>query len=141
MFDPETGKRTPCTVLQLDRVQVVAHKTRAKNGYTAVCVGHGWRKPKNVPNAMLGVFANAKYINDQGRTVGLSPKREIREFRVKDENCLLPIGETISARWFQEGQFVDTRAKTKGHGFTGVCCGAHFKRRLCLPMLIILNRS
>ncbi|KAJ5715003.1 Translation elongation/initiation factor/Ribosomal beta-barrel [Penicillium malachiteum] len=110
IFDPETGKRTSCTVLQLDRVEVLSHKTRQKHGYFAVQVGAGWRHPSNVTKAMLGHFA----------ANGLSPKRDIFEFRVKDESGLLPVGESIPASWFQLGQYVDARSNTKGKGFAGV---------------------
>src|ERR1700733_4720184 len=65
IYDPETGKRTPCTVLQLDRVQVVSHKTRKKHGYYAVCVGSGWKSTKNITKPMLGHFS----------VQGVSPKR------------------------------------------------------------------
>ena len=108
-YDPETGKRTPCTVLQLDRVQVVSHKTREKNGYYAVQVGSGWKHPSNVTRPLLGHFAGA----------GVSPKRHLVEFRVKDEKGLLPIGQTIGPEWFLEGQFVDARANCRGMGFEG----------------------
>lgn len=110
VFDPETGKRTPCTVLQLDRVEVVSHKTRQKHGYFAVQVGSGWKHPSNMTKSLLGHFS----VN------GLSPKRHVFEFRVKDESGLLPVGQSIHANWFQEGQYVDARSNTKGKGFAGV---------------------
>lgn len=110
MFDPETGKRTACTVLQLDRVEVVSHKTRQKHGYFAVQVGSGWKHPSNMTKSLLGHFS----VN------GLSPKRHVFEFRVKDESGLLPVGQSIHANWFQEGQYVDARSNTKGKGFAGV---------------------
>ncbi|KAJ5653477.1 Translation elongation/initiation factor/Ribosomalbeta-barrel [Penicillium lividum] len=110
VFDPETGKRTPCTVLQMDRVEVVSHKTRQKHGYYAVQIGSGWKHPSNVTKSLLGHFS----------ANGLSPKRHVFEFRVKDESGLLPVGQSVSADWFQEGQFVDARSNTKGKGFAGV---------------------
>ncbi|KAL3422457.1 54S ribosomal protein L9, mitochondrial [Phlyctema vagabunda] len=109
MYDPESGKRTACTVLQLDRAQVVHHKTRERNGYFAVAVGSGWKHPSNVTRPLLGHFAGA----------GVSPKRHLTEFRVKNEAGLLPVGTTIQADWFLEGQFVDTRSDSKGQGFAG----------------------
>lgn len=109
IFDQESGKRIPCTVLQLDRVEVLSHKTVKKHGYFAVQVAAGWKHPGNVNNALLGHFS----VN------GLSPKRHIFEFRVKDKAGLLPIGQSIEAGWFQEGQYVDTRSHTKGKGFAG----------------------
>jgi large subunit ribosomal protein L3 len=110
IYDPETGKRIPCTVLQLDRVQVVAHKTAEKHGYFAVQVGAGWKKPNRVTRALLGHFS----------TAGVAPKRYVQEFRVRDSTGLLDVGEEITADWFQEGQFIDARSNTKGKGFAGV---------------------
>lgn len=110
IFDTETGQRIPCTVLQLDGVQVVAHKTRKQHGYWAVCVGSGFKKPKNVSKSMLGHYS----------VQGVSPKRHLHEFRVKDKNGLIEVGEEIKADWFLQGQYVDTRSNCKGKGFQGV---------------------
>ncbi|KAL8741407.1 MAG: hypothetical protein Q9190_005986 [Brigantiaea leucoxantha] len=109
MYDPESGRRYPCTVVQMDRVQVVAHKTRQRNGYYAVQVGSGWKHPSNVTRPLLGHFAEHR----------VSPKRHLVEFKVRDENGLLEIGHLIGASWFQEGQFVDARANSRGMGFAG----------------------
>ncbi len=109
LYDPETGLRTPCTVLQLDRVQVVSHKTREKHGYYAVQVGAGWKHPENVTRPLLGHFTGE----------GVSPKRFLAEFRVKDEAGLLKVGESIGPEWFLEGQFVDARSDCRGMGFEG----------------------
>ncbi|KAL1965154.1 hypothetical protein VTN77DRAFT_6067 [Rasamsonia byssochlamydoides] len=110
IYDPETGKRTPCTVLQLDRVQVISHKTREKHGYYAVQVGCGWKHPRRMTKSLLGHFS----------ANGVSPKRHVHEFRVRDASGLPAIGQIIGADWFQEGQYVDARSKTKGKGFAGV---------------------
>jgi len=110
IFDPQTGQRTACTVLQLDRVQVISHKTRQKHGYFAVQIGSGWKHERNVTKPLLGHFSKH----------GVSPKRYIHEFQVKDERGLLAIGEIINADWFQEGQFVDARSNSRGMGFAGV---------------------
>ncbi|CZR53280.1 related to ribosomal protein L3 precursor, mitochondrial [Phialocephala subalpina] len=109
IYDPETGIRTPCTVLQVDRLQVVAHKTREKHGYYAVQMGSGWKHPSNVTRPVLGHFAGA----------GVSPKRYLTEFRVKDEKGLLKVGQSVGPEWFLEGQFVDTRSNCRGMGFAG----------------------
>jgi large subunit ribosomal protein L3 len=109
MYDPETGVRTPCTVLQMDRVEVVSHKTRDKHGYWAVQVGAGWKHPSAITRPLLGHFTSNE----------VSPKRYLAEFRVKDKNGLLPVGTSIGPEWFIEGQFVDTRANCKGMGFEG----------------------
>ncbi|PKS12150.1 hypothetical protein jhhlp_001448 [Lomentospora prolificans] len=103
-------KRIPCTVLQLDRVQVVANRTRQQNGYWAVQVGMGAKKPDNVTNAQLGYY-EAK---------GMAPKRHLAEFKVKNEEGLLPVGVQLWPDWFAKGQYVDVRANTRGMGFAGV---------------------
>ena len=110
LYDIETGKRRACTVVQMDRVQVVAHKTRPRNGYWAVQVGSGWKHPSNVTRPLLGHYAQN----------AVSPKRHLVEFKVRDENGLLGIGQVIGAGWFQEGQFIDARANCKGKAFAGV---------------------
>ncbi|KAF1940186.1 50S ribosomal protein-like protein L3 [Clathrospora elynae] len=110
VYDPETGKRTACTVLQLDRNEVVAHKRREKNGYWAVQIGAGQKEARNVSRPMLGHFAGA----------GVSPKRWVAEFKVRDEEGLkVAVGETVGAGWFTMGQWVDVKAISRGMGFAG----------------------
>ena len=109
VYDTETGRRQAVTIVQMDRVQVVAHKTKDKDGYYAVQVGSGWKHPSNVTRPLLGHYAVS----------AVSPKRHLVEFKVRDEKGLLGIGEVIGAGWFQEGQFVDARANSRGMGFTG----------------------
>ncbi|KAK3680718.1 translation protein [Podospora appendiculata] len=108
-FMGKTGSRIPCTVLQLDKVQTVANKTRASNGYFAVQVGLGERRPDNVGAPMLGYF-EAK---------GLAPKRVLAEFHVRDQSGLLPVGVQLLPDWFHVGQWVDVRANSHGKGFAG----------------------
>jgi large subunit ribosomal protein L3 len=111
IYDPSTGKRTACTVLQLDRNEVIAHKTRDRNGYWAVQIGAGQREPRNVSKPMLGHFAGAK----------VSPKRWVAEFRVKGKDGLqVGVGEGVGAGWFTQGQWVDVKAISRGMGFAGV---------------------
>ena len=104
----EDGKQIPVTVLQLDGCQVVAQRTADKHGYTAVQLGAGSAKAKNVSKAMRGHFAVAK----------VEPRRKIAEFRVAPEN-LIEVGEEITADHYFEGQFVDVAGTTIGKGFAG----------------------
>ena len=92
----EEGSQTPVTVLIVENCQVVAQKTQAKDGYTALQLGAGSVKAKNVSKAMRGHFAKAK----------VEPKREVVEFRV-DEKALVEVGAEITAGHFVPGQFVD----------------------------------
>lgn len=109
MFDMKKGTRTPCTILQVDQCQVVASKTRAKNGYWAVQVGCGYKTPDNTTAPMLGYY-EAK---------GMAPKRHLVEFKVRGEEGLLPVGVQLTPDWFRVGQFVDARSNSRGMGFAG----------------------
>ena len=104
----EDGKQTPVTVLQLDKLQVVAQRTAEKDGYSAVQLGAGTAKAKRTSQAMRGHFASAK----------VEPKRKIAEFRVDPEN-LIGVGEEITANHYFEGQFVDVAGTSIGKGFAG----------------------
>ena len=92
----EAGAHVPVTVLRLANCQVVAHRTKDKNGYVALQLGSGTRKPKNLTKATRGHFAAAK----------VEPKRKLAEFRV-EEGDLIPVGAEITADHFVVGQFVD----------------------------------
>lgn len=109
LYDPVTAKREPCTVLQLDRCQVVAHRRRDTHGYWAVQVGSGIKEARNVSRPERGQFA----------AQGVALKRHLAEFRVKNADGLPEVGSVISADLFQEGQFIDARAVTRGMGFAG----------------------
>jgi large subunit ribosomal protein L3 len=104
----DAGEHIPVTVLKVDQCQVVAHMTKDKNGYTALQVGVGRAKVKNVSQAERGRFAVAQ----------VEPKRKLAEFRVSDD-ALIPVGAEITADHFIAGQFVDVTGITTGKGFAG----------------------
>lgn len=104
----DAGEHVPVTVLKLDQCQVVAHRTKDKNGYVALQVGVGKAKVKNVSKAERGRFAVAQ----------VEPKRKVAEFRVS-EDALIPVGAEILADHFVVGQYVDVTGTTKGKGFAG----------------------
>jgi large subunit ribosomal protein L3 len=104
----EDGRQIPVTVLQLDKLQVVAQRTADRDGYTAVQLGAGTAKAKRTTAAMRGHFAKAS----------VEPKRKIAEFRVAPEN-LIEVGEEITADHYFEGQYVDVSGTSIGKGFQG----------------------
>ena len=104
----ETGEHVPVTVLKLDGCQVVAHRTMDKNGYTALQLGIGVAKVRNVSKAERGRFAIAK----------VEPKMKLVEFRV-NEDGVIPVGAEITADHFVVGQFVDVAGTAMGKGFAG----------------------
>ena len=104
----DAGEQIPVTVLKLDALQVVAQRTKEKNGYSAVQLGVGFAKVKNTTKSMRGHFAVAK----------VEPKRKLAEFRVSEEN-MIEIGAELSADHFVEGQKVDVTGTSIGKGFAG----------------------
>lgn len=104
----DDGTHVPVTVLHIDALQVVAARTVEKDGYSAVQLGWGKAKVKNVSQPNKGHFAKAK----------VEPKAKLAEFRV-DADALLEPGATLSAAHFVVGQIVDVSGTTKGKGFAG----------------------
>ncbi len=104
----EEGNHVPVTVLKVDNCQVVAVRSEEKDGYTALQLGTGKAKVKNVTQPQRGHFAKAK----------VEPKRKLVEFRVPKDG-LLEVGAELSAAHFVAGQFVDVTGTSKGRGFSG----------------------
>ena len=104
----EAGEHVPVTVLRLAQCQVVAHRTKDTNGYVALQLGAGERRPVTTSKAMRGHFAVAK----------VEPKRKLAEFRVSDD-AVIPVGAEITADHFIVGQFVDVTGTSIGKGFAG----------------------
>lgn len=126
----EDGKQVPVTVLQLDKVEVVANRTNEKDGYSAVQLGAGTAKIKRTSKAMRGHFSVAK----------VEPKRKIAEFRVASEN-LINVGEEITANHYSAGQYVDISGTSIGKGFAGAMKRHNFKGLRATHGVSISHRS
>src|SRR5690348_3621394 len=102
------GDQVPVTVLKVDECRVIAQRTADTNGYTAIQIGVGKAKVKNVSKAMRGHFAKAK----------VEPRKKVVEFRVSPD-ALVDVGAEITADHFIAGQHVDVTGITIGKGFAG----------------------
>src|SRR5215208_7539508 len=102
------GRHVPVTVLQLDEVQVIGRREMDKDGYTAVQLGAGTAKAKNLAKPQRVAFGKAE----------VEPKARVVEFRVA-EDALLDVGAHISTDHFIPGQLVDISGVTQGKGFAG----------------------
>jgi large subunit ribosomal protein L3 len=102
------GRHVPVTVLQLDELQVVGRREQDRDGYTAVQLGAGTAKAKNVAKPQRSAFGKAN----------VEPKVKVAEFRVAGD-ALLDVGSHISADHFVAGQLVDVAGVTQGKGFAG----------------------
>ena len=85
----EDGRHVPVTVLKIEQCQVVAVRTAEKDGYSAVQLGVGKAKVKNVSKPVRGHYAKAK----------VEPKKKLVEFRVSAD-AVLEVGAEISAEHF-----------------------------------------
>src|SRR4051812_2171674 len=124
------GRHVPVTVLQLDELQVVGRREQDRDGYTAVQLGAGTAKAKNVAKPQRSAFGKAK----------VEPKAKVAEFRVADD-ALLDVGSHISADHFVAGQMVDVAGVTQGKGFAGAMKRWGFKGLRATHGVSVSHRS
>ena len=109
----DAGTSVPVTVLAVEANRVTQLKTPARDGYQAVQVTSGSRRPNRVTRPMGGHYKKA----------GVEPGAGLWEFRYGDgelgERTLEP-GSELSVELFEEGQRVDVQGTTIGKGFAGV---------------------
>jgi large subunit ribosomal protein L3 len=106
----QDGTLVPVTVIQTGPCTVVQKKTAQRDGYTALQLGFGVKKPQRATKPLLG----------HCRAAGKGPFAVLREFRVDDVDEY-EIGHEISvAQVFQPGELIDVIGRTKGRGYSGV---------------------
>jgi large subunit ribosomal protein L3 len=108
VFD-ETGNVSPVTILETGKLVVTQVIEPGKCGYSAVQVGFGEKKEKNIKKPQRGQFKD------------LGNFRHIKEFRMpKGEEASYKVGDAIESGVFAEGDTVEVSAVSKGKGFQGV---------------------
>jgi len=113
----DDGGSVPVTVVDVSDNRVTQIKTAQTDGYTAVQVTFGKRRPARVTKAAAGHFAKAAV--EAGHT--------LKEFRVSEEQlAALKLGAKVGADLFQVGQMVDVTGTSQGKGFAGVIKRYHF---------------
>ncbi len=105
----DDGVSVPVTVIEVTPNHVTQVKTVDNDGYAAIQVATGERKPSRVSKPMAGHFAKASVVAGDA----------LREFRVDGEATDLASGAQLGLDMFSEGQKVDVRGVTKGKGFAG----------------------
>jgi large subunit ribosomal protein L3 len=104
----ENGRSVPVTVIQAGPCVITQVKNENSDGYSAVQMGFGAKKPKNTPMPMQGHF----------RKAGTDPLRTVIEFRL-DEGHEYKMGDTVKVSVLAEAGLVDVTGTTKGRGFSG----------------------
>jgi large subunit ribosomal protein L3 len=111
------GDAVPVTVLEVTPNRVTQIKTADTDGYRAVQVTIGSRRPSRVTKQLAGHYAKAKVEAGRG----------LWEFRLADgEGADLATGGEIKADIFTAGQMVDVQGTTIGKGFAGTIKRHHF---------------
>jgi large subunit ribosomal protein L3 len=126
----DEGTHVPVTVLKVDNCQVIAVRTDEKDGYTAVQLGVGSTKTKNVSKPQRGHFAKAK----------VEPKARLAEFRVSPD-AVVEVGAEITAEHFVPGQYVDVVGTSIGKGFAGAMKRHNFRGLRASHGVSISHRS
>lgn len=111
IFD-ENGALIPVTVIDTKDCVITQVKTLDTDGYQAVQIAYGTRKPQNVNKARAGHFKKA----------GVAAKPHLRELRFDDKTDVstLKAGTPVNVGVFQKGDIVDIIGTSKGRGYTGV---------------------
>jgi large subunit ribosomal protein L3 len=106
----EDGTSIPVTVIEAGPNRITQVKTQDIDGYTAVQVTTGSRKPQRVTKPMAGHFAKAGSVAGRGTW----------EFRVDAPAAAeLVLGGALGVDQFEAGQKVDVTGVSKGKGFAG----------------------
>ena len=110
IFD-ESGECIPVTILEAGPNVVVQKKTEASDGYTAVQLGFGERRPALFTKPERGHFEKAE----------TAPRRHLRESRIESAEAeQYEVGQEIRCDIFERGQQIDVIGISKGRGFSGV---------------------
>ncbi|MCD6223385.1 MAG: 50S ribosomal protein L3 [Deltaproteobacteria bacterium] len=98
----------PITLLKVEQGVVVDIRTEEKNGYSALQLGFGDIKEKNLNKSLLDYF----------KRKNIAYKRTLKEFKYQDVEKF-KIGDVIDVNIFEEGEPVKVQGYSKGKGFTG----------------------
>ncbi|MHC8441163.1 MAG: 50S ribosomal protein L3 [Candidatus Eutrophobiaceae bacterium] len=115
----EQGVSVPVTVVEVPSNRVVRLFKVKSDGYNAVQVAWGQRKPQKALKAQLGQYAKAKVECAEG----------LIEYRLDSEAQDFQVGAEINVTHFSVGQKVDVQGKTLGKGFAGVIKRHHFSHQ------------
>ncbi len=113
----EDGVSVPVTVLDVSNNRITQIKTVETDGYNAVQVAFGSKKPSRVSKPLKGVFDKA----------GVEAGSVLKEFHVDaDKIGEFKVGQTLGIDMFTVGQKVDVTGVTIGKGFAGAIKRHHF---------------
>lgn len=116
VFTPE-GESIPVSVVEVYPNRVSQVKNMATDGYSAIQLTGGTKKPSRVSKPMAGHFAAAD----------VEAGDMLTEFRV-DSTDAYTLGQSLTVSdVFENGQWVDVSAVSKGKGFAGTVKRHNFR--------------
>ena len=114
----DDGTSVPVTVLDVSSNRVTRVKTVESDGYNAIQVAFGHRKPSHITKPVAGQLAQAS----------VEPCETLKEFRIDEAQTKdFKAGQVLKADYFAEGDKVDVTGTTIGKGYAGVIKRHHFK--------------
>jgi large subunit ribosomal protein L3 len=115
LFDDESGRVTPVTVIEAGPCPVVAVRTAETDGYSAVQLAFGEVKERRLNKPRGGHL----------KAAGVAPHRTLIEFRDADG---LNAGDTVTVESFEPGEKVKVSGISRGKGFAGTIKRHRFHR-------------
>jgi large subunit ribosomal protein L3 len=106
----DDGVSIPVTVIEVDPNRVTQVKSDETDGYAAIQVAAGTRRPSRVSKSVAGHYAKASVEAGRG----------LWEFRLDGSEAQFEVGSTVTVERFEAGQKVDVTGVSKGKGFQGV---------------------
>ena len=114
----DDGASVPVTVIEVEPNRVTQRKTQDTDGYDAIQITTGWRRPNRVTKPQAGHFASASVEAGRG----------LWEFRLDEgEGEALAPGSEIRVDLFEDGQVVDVTGTSIGKGFAGTIKRHNFR--------------
>ncbi len=107
----ENGRMVTVTVVEAGPCPVLDIRKEESHGYSALQIGFGKKKAKNVSKAVLGHLEKSQTAEN--------PPAIIKEIRL-DKDPSETLGSELKADVFTAGSYVDVTGTTKGKGFQGV---------------------
>ena len=108
----DDGNSLPATILEVGPCSITQIKTESNEGYSSIQLAFEDLKESKANKSQLGHFSKSKIL----------PKKYLKEFRCKENNDF-KLGDVITLKQFDLGDFVKVTGTSKGKGFTG-----HMKR-------------
>lgn len=106
----DEGDSIPVTVVDVSNNRITQLKTTEADGYTAVQVAFGSRRPSRVNKAAAGHYSKA----------GVEAGSVLKEFRI-DASVMTDMkpGDVLTADMFEVGQKIDVQGVSIGKGYAG----------------------